>query len=144
MCFWKFFEFRLDFAPGYSLSHYSWQSSEYIWRSKYVRILIMAGLWICKSYSGLNMTQTSSFCLNRTGNRLNMFKFIIIIDRVLSVSHTIHRTSSLYNPFPVESLKKYKIKTNPNMGILIYFKIQDVQPIITRNAFKKWNFRFIY
>ena len=103
----------------------------------------MAGLWICKSYSELNMTQTSSFCLNRTVNRVNMFKFITI-DRVLSVSYTIHSTSSLYNPFPAESLKKYKIKTNPSMGILIYFKIQHVQPRITRNALKKSNFRWVY
>ena len=31
---------------------------------------------------------------------------------------------------------KYKIKTNPNMCILMYFKIQSDQPRITRNALK--------
>ena len=31
---------------------------------------------------------------------------------------------------------KYKIKTNPSMNILIYFKIQSDQPRITRNALR--------
>ena len=32
------------------------------------------------------------------------------------------------DPFPADSFKKYKIKTNPNMCILMYFKIQSDQP----------------
>ena len=39
-------------------------------------------------------------------------------------------------PFPADIFKKYKIKTNPNMCILIYFKIQSDQPRITRHALK--------
>ena len=38
--------------------------------------------------------------------------------------------------FPVDSFKKYKIKTNPNMCILMHFKIQSEQPRITQNALK--------
>ena len=34
----------------------------------------------------------------------------------------------------VDKGSKYKIKTNPNMCILMYFKIQSDQPRITRNA----------
>ena len=36
----------------------------------------------------------------------------------------------VHYPFPADSFKKYKIKSNPNMCILMYFKI-------TQNAFKK-------
>ena len=39
-------------------------------------------------------------------------------------------------PFPVNSFKKYKIKTNLKMCILIYFKIQSDQPRITQNVLK--------
>ena len=46
-----------------------------------------------------------------------------------------YETSS-ENPFPGDSFKKYKIKTNPNMCILMYFKLQSDQPRITRNALK--------
>ena len=35
------------------------------------------------------------------------------------------------NPFQANSFNKYKIKTNTNMSILIYFKIQSYQPRIT-------------
>ena len=45
-----------------------------------------------------------------------------------------------HNPFPADSFKKYKIKTNLNMCILMYFKIQSDQARITRNAFKKVKF----
>ena len=39
--------------------------------------------------------------------------------------------------FPAGSFKKYKIKPNLNMCILMYFKIQPSdQPRITRNALK--------
>ena len=34
--------------------------------------------------------------------------------------------------FPADSFKKYKIKTNPKMCILMYFKIQSDQPRTTR------------
>ena len=34
--------------------------------------------------------------------------------------------------FPADSFKKYKIKTNPKMCILMYFKIQSGQPRTTR------------
>ena len=43
-----------------------------------------------------------------------------------------------------DDYNKYKTKTNPKMCILIYFKIQTDQPKITRNAFKKLNFQFVY
>ena len=36
------------------------------------------------------------------------------------------------------------LKTNPKMCILMYFRIQSQHPKITRNAFKKSNFRLIY
>ena len=39
--------------------------------------------------------------------------------------------------FTADTFKKYKIKTNPNMYILMYFEIQSDQPRTTRNAFKK-------
>ena len=42
----------------------------------------------------------------------------------------------LSNFFPAGSFKKYKIKTNPNMSILVYFKIQNDQPRITQNVLK--------
>ena len=38
--------------------------------------------------------------------------------------------------FPAKSFKKYKVKTNPNMCILMYFKIQRDHPRITRKALK--------
>ena len=44
------------------------------------------------------------------------------------------------NPFPVDSVKKYKIKSNPKKFILMYYKIQSDQPRITRNAFAKVRF----
>ena len=40
------------------------------------------------------------------------------------------------------TLKKYEVKTNPKMSILMYFKVQSDQPRITGNAFKKSNFPF--
>ena len=44
----------------------------------------------------------------------------------------------ILNSLPVDSLRKYKIKTNPKMCILMYFKIQSDQPRITQSAFKKF------
>ena len=39
--------------------------------------------------------------------------------------------------FPAGNFKKYKMKTNPNMCTLMYFKTQPSdQPRITRNALK--------
>ena len=40
----------------------------------------------------------------------------------------------LQNPFPANSFKKYKIKSNPKMCIL------NDQPRIARNVFKRQNF----
>ena len=40
------------------------------------------------------------------------------------------------NPFPADSFKKCNIKNNPNMCILMYFKIQSDQLRITQNALK--------
>ena len=40
------------------------------------------------------------------------------------------------NLFPVDSFKRYKIKTNSKMCILMYFKIQSDQLRITQNALK--------
>ena len=40
------------------------------------------------------------------------------------------------NLFPVDSFKKYEIKTNPKMCILMHFKTQSNKPKITRNALK--------
>ena len=39
---------------------------------------------------------------------------------------------------------KYKIKVNPIMCILMYFKIQSDKPRVTRNAFKMPNLRVFY
>ena len=39
-------------------------------------------------------------------------------------------------PFSANSFKKYKVKTNLNMCILMYFKIQSDQSRITRNVLK--------
>ena len=39
-------------------------------------------------------------------------------------------------PLPAGSFKKYKIKTNGNMCILMHFKIQSDQPKITQKALK--------
>ena len=47
-----------------------------------------------------------------------------------------HRLDYNGNPFPADSFKKHKIKTNPNMCTLMYFKIQSDQPRVTRNALK--------
>ena len=38
--------------------------------------------------------------------------------------------------FPADSFKKYKIRTNPNMCILMYTEIQSDQTRITQNALK--------
>ena len=51
--------------------------------------------------------------------------------------------NSLYS-FPANSFTKYKIKSNPNMYILMCFKIQIDQPRTTLNAFKMANFSFTY
>ena len=42
------------------------------------------------------------------------------------------QVSFLFQP----TVLRHKIKTNPNMCILMYFKIQIDQPRITRNALK--------
>ena len=46
--------------------------------------------------------------------------------------------------FPVDSFKKYLMKTDPNVCIFMYFKNQSDLPRTTRNALKKSNFQFIY
>ena len=44
--------------------------------------------------------------------------------------HKVKQCMLVHYPFPADSFKKYEIKSNPNMCILMYFKI-------TQNAFKK-------
>ena len=81
---------------------------------------------------------------------LKMNRFIkFISDLIISTSNA---TLELLSLRPWQKFKKshdhnldntcmwYKIKTNPNMCLLMYFKIQSDQPRITRNAFKKVKF----
>ena len=46
------------------------------------------------------------------------------------------KSSQIMISFPADSFKKYKIRTNPNMCILMYTEIQSDQTRITRNALK--------
>ena len=58
-------------------------------------------------------------------------------------SGSFQRKHELIWTFPGDSFKKHKIKTNPKMYILMYFKIQSGQPRITPNALKSKIFDFL-
>ena len=59
--------------------------------------------------------------------------------------HARFRYENGYIKRQIESyFKKYKIKTYPNMYILMYFKIESDQSRITRNVFRNAHFQFIY
>ena len=53
-----------------------------------------------------------------------------------SFLHILFLEAASENSFPADSFKKYKIKANPKMSILMYFKIQSDQTRITQNFLK--------
>ena len=64
-------------------------------RFEYTSILNMGVLWICKSYTVLNIPQYCWIYLNGTWICLNMSEFTVI-DTILNMPHTRHSLRSIY------------------------------------------------